>query len=89
MWYNKRDLTLKDGRTVLFPIEFQGRRTYRAMPLRLLDYLSRITVNENPDILVSVVIYIGHRAGANDTGQHDSVGKHHLLPGPLRLCAFV
>jgi predicted transposase YdaD len=67
-------VTLVDGRTVLLHIEFQGRTSYRPVPLRLLDYMSRLAINERPDILVSVVMYVGYGAGRHDDGRYQVAG---------------
>ncbi len=40
-------VTLTDGRVTLLHIEFQGRRSERPMPLRMLDYLSRLAQQES------------------------------------------
>lgn len=74
-------VTLTDGRTVLMPIEFQGRRTHRPVPLRLLDYQTRIVINDKPDILLCAVCYVEEGAGRNDTGQHmvASIGAQPAL----------
>jgi predicted transposase YdaD len=62
-------ITLADERRVVLHIEFQGERSDRPMPLRMLDYMSRLTQQEwGP--LCSVVIYVGDRAGVGDTGEH-------------------
>ena len=39
-------VTLADGRVILLHVEFQGRRSERPMPLRMLDYISRLTQQE-------------------------------------------
>jgi predicted transposase YdaD len=67
-------VTLADGRTVLLHIEFQGRTSYRPVHLRLLDYMSRLAINERPDMLVSLVLYVGHGAGRHDNGQYQVAG---------------
>ncbi len=62
-------VALADGRRVVLHIEFQGERSERPMPLRMLDYMGRLAQQEwGP--LCSVVIYVGGRAGADDTGEH-------------------
>lgn len=38
------EVTLVDGRTCLFHIEFQGRRSRPAMPRRQLNHLSRLAI---------------------------------------------
>jgi len=62
-------VTLDDGRVSLLHIEFQGRRSERPMPLRMLNYLSRLVQQEQGD-LCSAVIYVGDGAGATDDGIH-------------------
>ncbi|MFP4436195.1 MAG: Rpn family recombination-promoting nuclease/putative transposase [Chloroflexaceae bacterium] len=64
---------LKDGRTTLLHFEFQGRRSHRPMPLRMLDYLARVVPQYELPIL-SVVLYLDRGAGSNDTGSHQRVG---------------
>lgn len=58
------------GNLIFLHIELQGRRSPEPMPLRMLDYLSRIvrrevglSGDENGSRLVSVVIYVGEGAG--------------------------
>lgn len=62
-------VTLADGRVTLLHIEFQGRRSERPMPLRMLDYLSRLAQQES-GYLCSAVFYVGDGAGAGDEGTH-------------------
>jgi len=62
-------VTLADGRVTLLHVEFQGRRSERPMPLRMLDYISRLTQQERGH-LCSAVIYVGDGAGADDKGTH-------------------
>ncbi len=61
---------LADGQVVLLHVEFQGRRSDRAMSWRMLDYISRLAQREEARCLESVVIYIGAGAGARDTGEY-------------------
>ncbi|MEA3338776.1 MAG: hypothetical protein U9R15_02310 [Chloroflexota bacterium] len=65
-------VTLSGGRITLLHIEFQGRRSERPMPLRMLDYISRLEQREWNDrkdgCLCSVVIYVGDGAGIEDDG---------------------
>ena len=62
-------VTLADGRVTLLHVEFQSRRSERPMPLRMLDYLSRLAQQE-AGYLCSAVLYVGDGAGANDEGIH-------------------
>jgi predicted transposase YdaD len=62
-------VTLADGRVTLLHVEFQGRRSERPMPLRMLDYLSRLAQQES-GYLCSAVLYVGDGAGAGDEGTH-------------------
>lgn len=67
-------VTLADDRTVLMPIEFQGSGSHKPVKLRVLDYVSRIAINEQPDFVVFVVVYIGNGTGRSDTGKHQIAG---------------
>lgn len=60
-------VTLTSGRVTVLHIEFQGRRSERPMPLRMLEYLSRLAQRES-GMLCSAVIYVGRGAGADDDG---------------------
>ena len=62
-------VTLSSGQTPVLHIEFQGLRTERPMPWRMLDYMSRL-VQQGRGSLCSAVIYVGAGAGVHDTGQH-------------------
>jgi predicted transposase YdaD len=62
-------VTLSSGQTTVLHIEFQGLRTERPMPWRMLDYMSRL-VQQGWSSLCSAVIYVGDGAGVHDTGQH-------------------
>ncbi len=62
-------VTLADGRVTLLHVEFQGRHSERPVPLRMLDYLSRLAQQES-GFLCSAVLYVGDGAGANDDGMH-------------------
>ncbi len=62
-------VTLADGRVTLLHVEFQSRRSERPMPLRMLDYLSRLA-QQGAGYLCSAVLYVGDGAGANDEGSH-------------------
>ena len=68
------EVTLADGRTGLMPVEFQGRSSARPVRFRVLDYMTRITINEEPDILHCVVLYVGKSSHATDTGTHQIDG---------------
>ncbi|RKZ44103.1 MAG: hypothetical protein DRR00_28760 [Candidatus Parabeggiatoa sp. nov. 3] len=63
------DVTLTDGRILNLHIDFQGIRSHRPMPWRVLDYISRIAETYRRDVC-SVVIYVGNGAGTNDKGRH-------------------
>lgn len=67
-------VTLADERTVLMPIEFQGHGSHKPVPLRVLDYVSRIVINERPDILLCVMCYVEEGAGRDDTGHYVVAG---------------
>ena len=60
---------LADGREALLHIEFQGRSSQAPMRWRVLEYMSRLAVTYRLDML-SVVIYLGHGVGAQDTGRY-------------------
>ena len=62
-------VTLADGRKVVLHVEFQGRGSRRPMPLRMLDYLSRLA-QQGVEHLCSAVLYVGDGAGAGDRGFH-------------------
>jgi hypothetical protein len=69
------------GNLIFLHIELQGRRSPEPMPLRMLDYLSRIvrrevglSGDENGPRLVSVVIYVGEGAGRGDNGVYQVLG---------------
>jgi hypothetical protein len=62
-------VVLVDGRQVVLHIEFQGRRSHPPMPWRMLEYISRLAGTHRLELL-SVVFYVGHGAGADDTGRH-------------------
>ncbi len=66
-------VTLKDGTQILLHIEFQAPGSRKPMPLRMLDYLSRIVQAYRGIRIESVVIYLA-RAGRNDTGRHAVYG---------------
>jgi predicted transposase YdaD len=63
------DVTLTDGRVLNLHIDFQGVRSHRPMPWRVLDYISRIAETYHRDVC-TVVIYVGNGAGSNDKGRH-------------------
>ena len=60
-----------NGDVILLHVEFQGRRSEPAMPLRQLGYLSRLIFNHGLDTrLRSVVLYTEPGAGKTDLGQY-------------------
>jgi hypothetical protein len=63
------EVTLTDGRTLNLHIDFQGIRSHRPVPWRVLDYISRIAETYHRDVC-SVVIYVGKGAGSDDKGRH-------------------
>ena len=64
-------LTLADGRTCLFHLEFQGRRSRPNMPYRQLNHLSRLALqHDSPSILESFVLYVEKYAGNEDDGSY-------------------
>lgn len=72
-------------RTILH-LELQGRSTHRPMPLRQLEYISRIVDREirtpsdkNNTRLHSVVFYLGKGAGATDTGTYQVRGLDNSI----------
>ena len=65
-------VTLEHGQQVILHVEFQGPGTARPMPLRMLEYITRLTLTYRDMVIYSVVLYLGG-AGANDTGQHLSL----------------
>ncbi len=79
-------VTLADGRVTLLHIEFQGRRSERPMPLRMLDYISRLAQQEQgqpggrgASNLCSAVLYVGDGAGIDDQGTHQIDCHDHGL----------
>jgi predicted transposase YdaD len=63
-------VTLADGRTVILHIEFQARSTHKPMPLRVLDYMVRLSDVYRDMEIFHVVFYVGQGAGRHDTGEH-------------------
>lgn len=61
---------LTDGRVVILHVEFQGRRSHKPMPWRMLEYLVRLAILYRAHLIHSVVVYVGHGAGRTDTGQY-------------------
>lgn len=58
-----------NGAVVLLHIEFQGRRSFPAMALRQLGYLSQLVIAHGIETkLRSVVLYTERHAGQNDAG---------------------
>ncbi|PDW02425.1 hypothetical protein CJ255_13965 [Candidatus Viridilinea mediisalina] len=52
-------VTLAHGREVILHLEFQGPGTKRSMPLRMLDYQTRLTTTYRNMPVHSVVWYVG------------------------------
>ncbi len=73
-------VTLDDGRERILHIEFQGLGSHKPVPLRLLEYNTRMILTYRDLPIYSVVIYLGG-AGARDTGQH----VRYDLEGQVRL----
>jgi hypothetical protein len=69
-------VTLTDGRELLLHVEFQGERSERPMPWRMVDYLGKIAERELDwrDLarvpLCGAVLYVGDGAGLHDTGEY-------------------
>lgn len=66
-------VTLPDGRQTLLHLEFQGHGSERSMPIRMLEYMSRLSARDagrEPLPLTSVVLYIGEGTGRDDEGEH-------------------
>jgi predicted transposase YdaD len=69
-------VTLSDGREVLLHVEFQGERSERPMPWRMVDYLGKIAERELDYRhlahvpLCAAVLYVGDGAGLHDTGDY-------------------
>lgn len=68
-------VTLDDGREIVLHIEFQGPGSHKPMPLRLLEYDTRLILAYRQMVIHSVVLYLGG-AGAQDTGQHVRYDLH-------------
>lgn len=66
-------VTLADGRDILFHLEFQGRRSHLPMPWRMLDYMPRLAARHRL-AMENVVLYLGRGAGADDNGVHEVAG---------------
>src|SRR5437764_12528065 len=66
-------VTLADGRTLVLHIEFQGRTSHQPMQWRMLEYMTRLVHTHRLD-LWSVVLYVGHGAGAGDSGYYQVNG---------------
>ncbi len=62
-------VTLASGLAPVLHIEFQGERSERPMPWRMLDYMSRLA-QQGWNSLCSAVFYVGDGAGLHDTGEH-------------------
>lgn len=67
-------VTLTDGREALLHLEFQGPGSHKPMPMRMLDYMSRLAQAYRDLPLQSAVLYLGG-AGRTDTGQHEAWGS--------------
>jgi len=69
-------VTLSEGREVLLHIEFQGERSERPMPWRMVDYLGKIAEREldyrhlEHVPMCAAVLYVGDGAGIHDTGDY-------------------
>ncbi|MEW5986782.1 MAG: hypothetical protein AB1791_09125 [Chloroflexota bacterium] len=64
-------LELADGRSCLFHLEFQGRRSKPEMPRRQLNHLARLALQHDwPLVLESFVLYTETYAGTNDMGHY-------------------
>ena len=63
------EVTLTDERVVLLHLEFQGSSSHEPMRFRMLDYDRRLAKQTQLPVC-SVVLYVGHSAGARDTGKH-------------------
>ena len=67
---------LTDGREVLLHIEFQGERSERPMPWRMVDYLGKIAERELDYHrlarvpMCAAVLYVGEGAGIHDMGEY-------------------
>ncbi|MCG8347185.1 MAG: hypothetical protein MI924_05330, partial [Chloroflexales bacterium] len=66
-------VTLADGREALLHLEFQGPGSHKPMPMRILDYMSRLVQAYREIPIHSAVLYLGG-AGRTDTGEHQVVG---------------
>ncbi len=66
------EISLESSQRCLLHIEFQGRSSRPQMPLRQLNYLSRLAIKyQFPHALESFVIYIGRNAGGQDMGSYN------------------
>jgi predicted transposase YdaD len=87
----------KQGQVIYLHVELQGRRSSRPMPLRMLDYMTRVVQREvgvpaepNGVRLHSVVVYVGEGAGREDNGRYTIPGPNeqialHWQYQPIRL----
>ncbi|RRR72431.1 MAG: hypothetical protein EI684_10130, partial [Candidatus Viridilinea halotolerans] len=64
-------VTLANGREVILHLECQGPGTDRPMPIRMLDYQTRLAVIYPKLPVYSVVWYVGSGVGARDEGMHE------------------
>ncbi len=69
-------VTTMDGRTIWLPIEFQGKTSKPPLPMRMLLTKTRLFRSHPKDLITGVVIYVGSRAGTNDTGMHHVYGDN-------------
>jgi len=66
-------VTLANGRALVLHIEFQGRSSHQPMEWRMLEYMARLGYTHRLP-LWSVVLYVGHGAGAGDIGHYQLMG---------------
>ena len=71
-------VTLASGEQTLFHVEFQGRSSEHPMPMRMLDYISRLVqrgqaegADGPPPSMCSAVLYVGDGAGTDDEGHYE------------------
>ncbi len=57
-------------RSALLHIEFQGRSSHKPMKWRMLEYMARLAEMDRTVDLASIVFYVGHGAGALDSGDY-------------------
>lgn len=66
-------VTLADGQELVLHIEFQGRSSHQPMEWRMLEYMARLGYTHRLPVW-SVVLYVGHGAGAGDIGHYQLMG---------------